>query len=48
MLNLMKHEARRQMFSKGVIVGIFLVLVAAFFWFCRIGQVTGMGIVLSL
>jgi len=48
MLNLMKYEVRRQMFSKGIVVGAFLVLVAAFFVFCWKGEATGVAIALTL
>jgi len=48
MLHLMKYEVRRQLFSKGVIAGTFLVLVAAFFGFYWKGNVPGISIALSL
>lgn len=48
MLNLMKYEARRQMFSKGIILGVFFVLVAAFFGFCWKGEIAGVAITLAL
>lgn len=41
MLKLMKYEARRQVFSKGIILGILFVLVAAFFGFYWTGNATG-------
>jgi len=44
----MKYEVRRQMFSKGIVVGAFLVLVAAFFVFCWKGEATGVAIALTL
>ena len=48
MLKLMKYEARRQLFSKGVILGVCLVLVTVFFIFGQTGNVAGMGTVLAL
>ena len=48
MLNLMKYEARRQVFSKGIILGIFFVLVAAFLGFYWQGEETGVTMMLAL
>ena len=48
MLKLMKYEARRQVFSKGIILGILFVLVAAFFGFYWKGVDYGVTIVLAL
>ena len=48
MLKLMKYEARRQVLSNGLLIGLFLVLLAAFYGFYRSGNVTGMGTVLAL
>ena len=48
MLNLMKYEARRQVFSKGIILGIFFVLVAAFLGFYWQGVETGVTMMLAL
>ena len=48
MLKLMKYEARRQRLSNGLLVGIFLILLAAFYGFYRTGNVTGLGIILIL
>lgn len=48
MLHLMKYEVRRQLFSKGLIVGVFLVLVAAFFGCYWNGNVAGISLVLAL
>lgn len=44
----MKYEARRQLFSNGLLIGVFLVLLAAFYGFYRTGNVTRMGIMLSV
>lgn len=41
MINLMKYEVRRQVLSKGIIVGAFLALVAAFFGFYFAGNSFG-------
>lgn len=48
MLKLMKYEARRQRFSNGLLVGVFFLLLAAFYGFYRTGNVTRMGIMLSV
>lgn len=48
MLKLMKYEARRQTLSNGLLIGLFLVLLAAFYGFYQSGNVTGMGTVLAL
>lgn len=47
MLKLMKYEARRQTLSNGLLIGLFLVLLAAFYGFYRSGNFTGMGTVLA-
>lgn len=44
----MKYEARRQMFSNGLLIGVFFVLLAAFYGFYRTGNITRMGIILSV
>ena len=48
MLKLMKYEARRQVFSNSLSVGVLLVLLAAFYGFYRSGNVNRMGIMLSV
>ena len=48
MLKLMKYEARRQVFSNSLSVGVLLVLLAAFYGFYRSGNVNKMGIMLSI
>ncbi len=48
MLHLMKYEFRRQLFSKGLIFGIFLVLLAAFFGFYLTGEENGAVAMLAL
>lgn len=48
MLKLMKYEARRQVFSNGLLIGLLLVLLAAFSGFYRSGNVNRMGIMLSV
>ena len=48
MLNLMKYEARRLLFTKGIMLGGLLVLVAAFFAFYFQGMETGATIMVIL
>lgn len=48
MLKLMKYEARRQVFSNSLSIGVLLVLLAAFYGFYRSGNVNRMGIMLSV
>lgn len=48
MLHLMKYEVRRQLFSNGLIVGVFLALVAAFFGCYWNGNVAGISLVVAL
>lgn len=48
MLKLMKYEARRQALSNGLLIGLFLVLLVAFYGCYRSGNVTGLGIILIL
>ncbi len=48
MLNLMKYEIRRQIFSKGFILGVLLALVAGFFGFYFNGAVVGTTVIVTL
>jgi len=48
MINLMKYEVRRQVLSKGIIVGAFLALVAAFFGFYWKGEALGATMIVTL